>query len=329
MIKTILVTGGAGYIGSHTVKELLKKGYKVVVLDDLSKGRKEFIEKGALFVKGTLEDKLIIDKVFNDHAIDAVMHFSADSLVGESVENPSKYFKNNIINGIQLLDAMIKHDIKLFVFSSSAAVYGEPSKIPIFEEDITETTNPYGLTKFIFEEIMKSYDSAYGFKFISLRYFNAAGADISGEIGEAHNPETHLIPIVLQVALDQRKEVQIFGEDYSTKDGTCVRDYIHVTDLANAHILAIEALLNGKDSSIYNLGNGEGYSVKEVINIAREVTEKEIPSVNVGRRKGDPAVLIASSDKIIKELKWKPKFADLKLIIRTAWKWHQKNPKGF
>ena len=242
---------------------------------------------------------------------------------------PGKYFENNVINSINLLEAMKDNEVKSIVFSSSAAVYGEPKEIPIKEDHTTYPTNPYGLTKLSFEQILRWYDKAYAIKFISLRYFNAAGADPSGMIGEDHKIETHLIPLVLKVAQGKIRQIEIFGTDYKTKDGTCIRDYIHVTDLANAHILAIKALSNGKESSIYNLGNGKGYSVKEVIKTAEKVTGREIKSVEKERRPGDPAVLVASSQKISKELGWKPEFCNLKDIIRTAWLWHTKNPKGF
>jgi len=324
----VLITGGAGYIGSHIVKEL-ERGNKVIVLDNLSKGHKSSISKYAKFVKGDLSDKKLISNTIKKNKIDAVIHLAASSLVGESVQNPEKYFQNNVVNGLNLLSAMRKNGVKFLVFSSSAAVYGAPKKVPIGEDDPAYPTNAYGLTKIMFEQILEWYDNAYGMKFISLRYFNAAGADPSGNIGEDHKPETHLIPIVLQVAQGKRENVEVFGTDYNTKDGTCIRDYIHVTDLAKAHVLALKALSKGKASRIYNLGNGVGYSVKEVIEIAKQVTNKEIKTINVKRRAGDPPVLVASSEKIIKELGWKPKFGDLKTIIKTAWLWHSRHIKGF
>ncbi|HAM39388.1 MAG: UDP-glucose 4-epimerase GalE [Elusimicrobia bacterium RIFOXYC2_FULL_34_12] len=324
----ILVTGGAGYIGSHTVIELLEMGYDVITLDNLQKGHREAISGGE-FVKVDLLNKNELEDVFKNSKIDAVVHFAADSLVGESVENPSKYFKSNMIASLNLLDAMLKYDVKKIVFSSSAAVYGEPDRIPIQENNKTFPTNPYGETKLMFENAIKWYDNAYGIKYVSLRYFNAAGAHISGKIGEDHAPESHLIPIVLQAVLGQRPHVQIFGTDYETKDGTCVRDYIHITDLAMAHILALKRLEKGGDSAIYNLGNGEGFSVREIIKVAEKVTGKKINTKDTPRRAGDPAVLIATSEKIKKELNWAPKYNDINTIVETAWKWHKSNPKGF
>ncbi|OGS44650.1 MAG: UDP-glucose 4-epimerase GalE [Elusimicrobia bacterium RIFOXYD2_FULL_34_15] len=324
----ILVTGGAGYIGSHTVVELLEMGYEVITLDNLQKGHKEAVN-GGKFIQADLLNKQELDEVFKNNKIDAVVHFAADSLVGESVENPNKYFKSNLIGSLNLLDAMVKHEVKKIVFSSSAAVYGEPDRIPIQEDNKTFPTNPYGETKLMFENVIKWYDNAYGIKYVSLRYFNAAGAHISGKIGEDHNPESHLIPIVLQAALGQRPYVQIFGTDYETKDGTCVRDYIHITDLAMAHILALKRLEDSGNSAIYNLGNGEGFSVREIIKVAEEVTGKKINTKDTPRRAGDPATLIATSEKIQKELKWAPKYHQIKTIIETAWNWHKSHPKGF
>jgi len=328
MQKTILVTGGAGYIGSHVTRELIKKGYNVLILDNLSKGHKKSIPKNVKFMQVDLSDKEAISQVLNENRIDAVIHFAAFIEVGESVKDPSKYFNNNVVNTINLLDAMVERGVKHIVFSSSAAVYGEPKEMPIKEDSEKHPVNPYGMTKLMVEEIMSSYDEAHGLKFIALRYFNAAGADFSGEIGEDHDPESHLIPLVLQVALDKRKEIKVFGTDYPTKDGTCVRDYIHVLDLADAHILALEALFKGNISNAYNLGNGKGYSVKEVIDQARLITGKEIKSVDEKRRPGDSAFLIADYSKIRKELGWSPKY-DIKDIIKNAWNWHKNNPDGF
>jgi len=325
---TILVTGGAGYIGSHTVSELLDMGHEVITLDNLQKGHKKAV-LGGKFVKVDLLDKEKLDEVFKKNKIDSVVHFAADSLVGESVQNPGKYFKSNIIAGINLLNAMTKYDVKKIIFSSSAATYGEPDRIPIQEDNRTFPTNPYGETKLMFENILKWYDNAHGLKYVSLRYFNAAGAHSSGKIGEDHSPESHLVPIVLQAALGQRPHVEVYGTDYKTKDGTCVRDYIHITDLAMAHILGLKRLDENGASVIYNLGNGEGFSVKEIIKVAEEVTGKKINTKNGPRRAGDPAVLIASSEKIKKELNWKPKFHEIHTIIETAWKWHKEHPKGF
>jgi UDP-glucose 4-epimerase len=319
----ILVVGGAGYIGSHMVKDLLDAGYHVITLDDLSTGHRELVTGGE-FIEGGLGDRVLIDKLFSTHKISAVMHFAAFSLVGESVEKPLKYYRNNMAATAELLDSMICHNVKRFIFSSTAAVYGEPVDIPITESHPCNPTNPYGESKIAVERMLKDCDSAYGFKYISLRYFNAAGADKSGEIGERHRNETHLIPLVLDVALGRRENIKIFGTDYPTSDGTCIRDYIHVSDLSGAHLLALNSLLSGEDSAVYNLGNNRGYSVREVIELARKVTGKAIPAIEADKRPGDPGILIASSEKIKKELGWKPEYEDLETIIQTAWKWHQK-----
>ena len=318
----ILVTGGAGYIGSHVLKALLKEGHQVVTFDNLQKGHKKAVT-GGKFVKGDLADKELLNQVMEKNQIEGVIHLAADSLVGESMENPGKYYRNNFANGINLLEAMVKNGVKNIVFSSTAAVYGEPDQIPIKEDNQTEPTSTYGESKLFFEKALKRYDDIYDLKYVSLRYFNAAGADPEGEIGEAHDPETHLIPIVLQTALGIRDKIYIFGDDYPTRDGSCIRDYIHVNDLAAAHVLAVEALADGKESSIYNLGNGEGYSVKEVINTVKEVTGRDFEVKVSERRAGDPAVLIASSDKIQQELNWQPQYPELEKIISTAWKWHK------
>ncbi|MGM0498729.1 MAG: UDP-glucose 4-epimerase GalE [Bacillota bacterium] len=318
----ILVTGGAGYIGSHVVKALLKEGHQVVSFDNLQKGYRDAVT-GGKFIEGDLADKELLNQVIQENEIEGVIHLAADSLVGESMEKPGKYYINNFANGINLLEAMIKNDVKNIVFSSTAAVYGEPDEIPIKENNKTEPTSTYGESKLFFEKALKRYDDIYGLKYASLRYFNAAGADPEGDIGEAHDPETHLIPIVLQTALGIRDKIYIFGDDYPTRDGSCIRDYIHVNDLAAAHVLAVEALAEGKESSIYNLGNGEGYSVKEVIDTVKEVTGREFEVEVSDRRAGDPAVLIASSDKIQKELDWQPDYTELEKIISTAWNWHK------
>ncbi|MEK7812791.1 MAG: UDP-glucose 4-epimerase GalE [Candidatus Desantisbacteria bacterium] len=325
---SILVTGGAGYIGSHTVKELAKRGFETVVYDNLGKGHREAVVAGE-FVHGDLGDVETLRETFNQYRIDSVVHFAANSEVGESVKNPAKYFQNNVANGLNLLNVMLENGVNKIVFSSTAAVYGEPCRLPILESDKTMPANPYGESKLIFENILKYYCVAYGLRYISLRYFNAAGADPDGVIGEDHYPETHLIPLTLQVASGQKDVLKIFGTDYPTPDGTCIRDYIHVVDLAQAHILALEALEDGCSSMICNLGNGKGYSVKEVIEIAREVTGCKIPAIETERRDGDPAVLVASSAKIIQELGWKPELADLKTIITTAWQWHKNHPVGY
>ncbi len=326
---TILVLGGAGYIGSHTVYELIEKGEDVVIVDNLETGYKEAVHPKARFYQGDIRNREFVDSVFEKEKIDAVIHFAANSLVGESMTNPLKYYDNNLCGTKVLLESMIAHDVKKIVFSSTAATYGEPEKVPILEGDKTEPTNCYGETKLSMEKMFKWTDRAHGLRYVSLRYFNACGAHKSGSIGEAHNPETHLIPLVLQVPNKKREAINIFGDDYETKDGTCVRDYIHVTDLAQAHILAVEYLLKGNESDIFNLGNGVGFTVKEIIEAAQEVTGQEIPAVISPRRAGDPAKLIASSEKAKKVLGWRPEFVDVKEIIATAWKWHQTHPDGY
>jgi UDP-glucose 4-epimerase len=310
----ILVTGGAGYIGSVVVEELINDGRSVVVLDDLSKGHRESVHPDATFVEGDIADQHLVERTLRDHGVVAVVHMAASSLVGESVKFPEKYYENNVVKGLKLLGAMHAAGVDRFVFSSTAAVYGEPENIPILETDRTVPTNPYGETKLAFEgELDRS-----GVKFASLRYFNAAGA--SEKYGEQHDPETHLIPLVLQAAAGKLESVNVFGDDYPTRDGTCVRDYIHVIDLARAHILALDAL--SEKNKIYNLGcGGDGYTVREVIDAAREVTGRDIPVKMGPRREGDPAVLVASSEKINRELGWSPQFQDLKTIIASAWKW--------
>jgi UDP-glucose 4-epimerase len=316
----VLVTGGAGYIGSVVSEQLVNDGHEVVVYDNLSKGHREAVVEGARFVEGDLleSDKLV--QTLNDNRVEAVIHVAAYSLVGESVAAPAKYYHNNLVAGLVLLDAMREADVKRIVFSSTAATYGEPESQPIFESAPTKPTNPYGESKLAFEKAMGWYERAYGLRYASLRYFNAAGA--SEKCGEDHDPETHIIPIALQVAAGKRPHVEIYGDDYPTADGTCIRDYIHVIDLARAHILALDVL--NERSAIYNLGcGGDGYSVREVIETARSVTGKDIPVRMGPRRPGDPAVLIASSDKIKSELGWQPQFQDLKLIVESAWRWMQ------
>lgn len=324
----ILVPGGAGYIGSHTVAELLKQGEEVVIIDNLQKGHKDAVLGGKFYI-GDIRDDIFMDKVLSENQIDSVIHFAADSLVGESVVDPLKYYQNNVYTSMRLLTKLKEFNIKNIVFSSTAATYGEPENVPILETDRTLPTNPYGETKLAIEKALRWCDEAYGIRYTALRYFNAAGAHESGKIGEDHNPESHLIPLVLQTALGNRESVSIFGDDYQTQDGTCIRDYIHVTDLANAHVLALKRLKDGGSSSIYNLGNGKGFSVKEVVDVARKVTGKTIKSVITPRRAGDPAILVASSDKAKKELGWKPEFDSLEFIIESAWKWHISNPNGF
>lgn len=324
----ILVCGGAGYIGSHMVAELLAQNKEVIILDNFEKGHEDAILGGKIY-KGDLRDKNILDKIFTENHVEAVIDFAAYSLVGESMVEPLKYFNNNVSGTISLLEAMKKYGVKYIVFSSTAATYGEPENTPILENDKTIPTNAYGESKLLVEKILKWCDTCYGIKFTVLRYFNAAGAHINGKIGEDHSPETHLIPLILQVALNKRDEIMIFGDDYKTKDGTCVRDYIHVSDLASAHLLALNRLIDGGESGIYNLGNGTGFTVKEVIEVARKVTNHPIPAKIAPRRAGDPAILIASSDKAISELNWKPKFNSLETIIETAWKWHSSHIDGY
>ena len=325
----ILVCGGAGYIGSHAVRQLIDKGEEVIIVDNLETGHEDAIHPKAKFYKVDIRDEKSLNKVFEENKIDEVIHFAANSLVGESMTNPLKYFNNNVHGTEVLLKVMVAHDVNKIVFSSTAATYGEPKNIPILESDETNPTNAYGETKLCMEKMMKWADCAHGVKYISLRYFNVAGAHESGEIGEDHNPETHLIPLILQVPNGKREAISIFGTDYDTKDGTCVRDYIHVTDLAQAHILAVKYLMEGNESNIFNLGNGVGFTVKEVIETARKVTGKPIKAVEEGRRAGDPAVLIASSEKAKNILGWKPEHADLEEIIASAWKWHSSHPQGY
>jgi UDP-glucose 4-epimerase len=325
----ILVCGGAGYIGSHTVAALKEEGRQVIVYDNLYKGHKEAIPSGVPLYVGDLRDKESLAKVFDENTIEAVIDFAADSLVGESVTEPLKYYNNNVYGTLCLLEVMKEKNVKTIVFSSTAATYGEPESSPITEEDRTLPTNPYGETKLAVEKMLKWSDAAYQMKYTILRYFNAAGAHESGQIGEDHNPESHLIPIILQVALGKRDKIMIFGDDYETPDGSCVRDYIHVTDLASAHILALDRLLKGKESATYNLGNGLGFSVKEILDMARQVTGQPIAAEMAARRPGDPAILIASSEKAQKELGWKPAYADVRTIIASAWKWHQGHPEGY
>jgi UDP-glucose 4-epimerase len=324
----VLVTGGAGYIGSHAVAELLDKGEEVVIIDNLQQGHRGAVLGGKLYV-GDLRDGDFLNTVFGENKIEAVIHFAANSLVGESMKDPAKYYHNNVYGTLCLLEKMNQYGVKKIVFSSTAATYGEPENVPILENDRTLPTNTYGETKLAMEKMMKWFDTAHGIKYVSLRYFNAAGAHVGGKIGEDHSPETHLIPIILQVALGQRAHISIYGEDYATADGTCVRDYIHVSDLADAHVLAVEKLRQGADSNIYNLGNGKGFSVKEVIDIARKVTGHVIPAVIEPRRAGDPAELIASSHRARQELGWKPSRDSLEAIIESAWKWHQSSPQGY
>jgi UDP-glucose 4-epimerase len=322
----ILVTGGAGYIGSVLTEELVRDGHEVVVYDNLSKGHRAAVAPAASFVHADLADDSTLQDTLSGNGIEAVIHMAADSLVGESCVDPAKYYRNNLVNGLTLLASMKATGVNRIVFSSTAATYGQPEQQPIEETAPTKPTNPYGETKLGFEHALRWYDEAYGFRYASLRYFNAAGA--SENFGEDHDPESHLIPIALQAAAGSREAVEVYGDDYPTADGTCVRDYIHVIDLARAHILALNVLDQG--SRIYNLGcGGDGYSVNEVLETAREVTGKEIPAHVGPRRAGDPATLIAASDKIKRELGWKPEFQDLRLIIESAWRWMLAHPKGY
>ena len=325
----ILVLGGAGYICSHTVYDLIDAGKEVVIADNLETGHIEAVHPKAKFYRGDIRDRAFIDLVFDKEKIEGVIHFAANSLVGESMTNPLKYYDNNLCGTKVLLESMVAHGIDKIVFSSTAATYGEPERVPILETDRTEPTNCYGETKLSMEKMFKWTGLAHGLRFVSLRYFNACGAHVSGQIGEAHNPESHLIPLILQVPNGQREFISIFGDDYDTKDGTCIRDYIHVTDLAQAHILAMDYLMRGGESDIFNLGNGVGFTVKEVIDTARTVTGHPIPAKVTPRRAGDPAQLIASSEKARSVLGWKPRHADLEEIIASAWNWHNNHPNGF
>lgn len=328
-MSSILVLGGAGYIGSHTVYELIEAGENVVVVDNLETGFRKAVHPDAKFYQGDIRDRAFIDSVFEKEDIDGVIHFAANSQVGESMVNPLKYYNNNLCGTEVLLESMVAHGINKIVFSSTAATYGEPERIPILETDRTVPTNCYGETKLSMEKMFKWTANANDLRFVSLRYFNACGAHPNGKIGEAHNPETHLIPLILQVPNGKREFISIFGNDYETKDGTCVRDYIHVNDLAQAHILAMEYLRKGNDSNIFNLGNGVGFTVKEVVETARKVTGHSIPAKEEPRRAGDPSTLIASSKKAKDILGWKPKFDDLETIITTAWNWHKNHPNGY
>lgn len=324
----ILVTGGLGYVGSHAVKLLMDSGREVVSYDNLLYGHKE-AASGSTIVVGDLLDIEKLRETFKHYKIDSVMHFAALADVGDSVANPHQYYATNVTGSLNLLQAMLENDVKTLIFSSSAAVFGEPEVVPIPEDHPKNPTNPYGRSKLIFEQILAECETAYGMSSVSLRYFNASGADPSGLIGEDHTPEHHLIPIVLQVALGQREQVTIFGGDWDTPDGTCIRDYVHVTDLAQAHFLALEHLERGGAGAIYNMGNGNGYSVKEVIEVAEDVSGRKIKSVVGPRRPGDPARLVASSEKIKRKLGWKPQYAELKTIIQMAWDWHSRHPKGY
>ena len=319
----ILIVGGAGYIGSHTNKLLQGGGYETVVLDNLSRGHRESVKWGE-FVQGDLSDKEAVGDCFKKYPVEAVMHFSAFAYVGESVTDPAKYYRNNVVNTLNLLDAMREHGVKYFIFSSTCATYGVPEHVPISEDHPQKPVNPYGKSKLMIEEILKDYEKAYGMKHVNLRYFNAAGADPEGEIGEWHDPETHLIPLAVYAALGLIDHVKIYGTDYPTKDGTCIRDYIHVCDLADAHIKALEYLRSSNKSDSFNLGNGDGYSVKEIIDIVKKISGKDFSVVKADRRDGDPPALISSHKKAEKTLKWSPRYNNIDTIIGTAWSWYER-----
>ncbi len=324
---SILVTGGAGYIGSIVTEELVERGEKVMVFDNLSYGHRAAVHPDARFIAGDLANRPAVRALFEHHTIDAVMHFASYTLVGESMEDPFKYLGDNVTNGLNLLREAVDHGVRRFILSSTANLFDQPEDIPIDENERIIPGSPYGESKYVLERVLDWLDRIYGFRFAALRYFNAAGASPSGERGEDHEPETHLIPLTLQVALGQRDRIVIFGDDYQTRDGTCVRDYIHVTDLARAHILALEALAEG--SRTYNLGSGRGFTVREVIDTCRQVTGHPIPAVVGERRPGDPPALIASSDKIRDELGWTPRYPDLETIVAHAWRWHRTHPHGY
>ena len=325
----ILVCGGAGYIGSHAVHALVEKGEQVVIVDNLQTGHRGALNPAAKFYEGDIRDAAVLDKIFTENKIEAVIHFAANSLVGESMEKPLLYFNNNVYGMQVLLEAMVRHGVDKIVFSSTAATYGEPKRVPIHEDDETCPTNTYGETKLTMEKMMKWVSRANGVRYVSLRYFNAAGALPDGSIGEDHATETHLIPLILQVPTGRRDHITVFGDDYPTPDGTCLRDYIHVVDLADAHVLALEYLRKGGASDIFNLGNGQGFSVKEMIAAAEKATGRSI-KVEIGaRRAGDPAQLIASSEKARSVLGWKPQFTDVEQVIGTAWRWHEHHPHGY
>lgn len=327
---TILVTGGAGYIGSHAVLTLKQAGYPVVILDNLVYGHRDLVETALQveLIEGDMNDRPLLDRLFATHQIGAVMHFAAYAYVGESVSDPAKYYRNNVIGTVTLLEAMLAANIKQFVFSSTCATYGIPKTVPIPEDHPQSPINPYGATKLMVERILADFDVAYGLKSVCFRYFNAAGADPAGRLGEDHNPETHLIPLVLQTALGLRESVAVFGTDYPTPDGTCIRDYIHVTDLASAHVLGLEYLLKGGNSDKFNLGNGSGFSVKQVIETARQVTGRDIKAIEHDRRPGDPPALIGSGEKARTILGWQPEYPEIEQIIQHAWNWHQKRHQG-
>jgi UDP-glucose 4-epimerase len=319
----IMVVGGAGYIGSHMVKQLLRGGHNVVTLDDLSTGYRDAVLGGS-FIQGSIADCVLLDRVFVEHRFDAVFHFASFIQVGESVTHPAKYYANNLANTLNLLDTMVRHEVKNFVFSSSAAIFGEPRNIRIDECHPVAPINPYGATKAMVEQILRDYDRAYGLKSVTLRYFNACGADPEGEVGERHDPETHLIPLALQAVSGRRKNLTVYGRDYDTPDGTCIRDYVHVCDLCDAHLLALEYLQDSAASNAFNLGNGDGFSVQQVIDTVSLITGKTVPVIDGTRRHGDPARLVADASKANKMLGWKPRHSDLDMIVSHAWAWESK-----
>lgn len=327
-MKEILVVGGAGYIGSHMCKYLHNHGMRPVVLDNLSMGHREAVKWGPLY-EGNMDDSLLLEEIFSKHSIEATMHFAALCYVGESMYEPLKYYQNNICSTLGLLDAMLEHGVRRLIFSSTCATYGEPQFLPITENHPQVPINPYGRSKLMMEQILDDLDTASRLKSVCLRYFNAAGADPEGELGEDHDPETHLIPLVLEAALGRSQELTIFGDDYPTVDGTCVRDYIHIQDLAQAHYLSLQYLLDDNPSKKFNLGNGNGYSIREVIQTAEEVTGRKLLLNHAQRRPGDPATLVGSAEYISKELGWRPEYTTLESIMQTAWCWHLKNPHGF
>lgn len=326
---SVLVTGGAGYIGSHTVRELQKAGFQVVVLDNLSTGHAAAVPPGIPVIVGDIRDQALVSEVCKAHRVSAVVHFAASSLVGESMRDPGRYYNNNVAGTLALLDTLGRQGVRRIVFSSTAAVYGEPEKWPITEDMATAPTNVYGRTKLMIEAMLADYAAAYGLAYVSLRYFNAAGAEEGGVAGEDHSPETHLIPLVLQTASGQRPAIDIYGSDYPTPDGTCIRDYIHVLDLADAHVRAVQHLGSGNGPKIYNLGSETGYSVRQIIDTARAITGVDFPVRKAPRREGDPAVLVASSARIREELGWKPRRSGLDAIISSAWLWHKTHPGGY
>jgi UDP-glucose 4-epimerase len=323
---TILVTGGAGYIGSHAVLALRDAGYEVVILDNLVYGHRDLVETALKveIIQGDIGDRALLDQLFKTREFAAVMHFAAYAYVGESVSQPAKYYRNNVVGTLTLLEAMCEAGIKNFVFSSTCATYGVPQQIPISENQPQQPINPYGMSKLMVEQILSDFDHAYGLRSVRFRYFNAAGADPQCRLGEDHEPETHLIPLVLLTAMGKRESISVFGTDYDTPDGTCIRDYIHVTDLAQAHILGLDHLLKGGSSEVFNLGNGQGFSIQQVIEAARVVTGRPIPVTLADRRPGDPPILVGSGEKAKRLLGWQPQYADLETILEHAWQWHQK-----